>query len=75
MIAAMDDAESVEIEVNEIADHLIGQTHIGAPLRHRILIKVFSAEFAHMLNEHAIGIAKTEIHANPLTKVPSSASY
>ena len=71
----MDDAEPVEIEVDEIANHLIGQTHIGAPLRHCILIKVFCAEFAHMLNEHAIGIAKTKIHANPLTNVPSSATY
>ena len=73
MIAAVDDAESVEIEVHEIANHLIGQTHIGAPLRNRILVEIFSAEFAHMLDEHAIGLAKTEIHVNPLTTVPPSA--
>ena len=73
MIAAVDDAESVEIEVHEIANHLIGQTHIGAPLRNRILIEVFNAEFAHVLDEHAVGLAKTEIHVNPLTTVPPSA--
>ena len=66
MIAAVDDAESVEIEVHEIANHLIGQTHIGAPLRNRILIEVFNAEFAHVLDEHAVGLAKTEIHVKPL---------
>ena len=73
MIAAVNDAEPIEIEVHEIANHLIGQTHIGAPLRNRILIEIFSAEFAHVLDEHAVGLAKTEIHVNPLTTVPPSA--
>ena len=73
MIAAVDDAESVEIEVHEIANHLIGQTHIGAPLRNRILIEILNAEFADILDEHAVGFAKTEIHVNPLTTVPPSA--
>ena len=73
MIAAVNDAEPIEIEVHEIANHLIGQTHIGAPLRNRILIEILSAEFAHVLDEHAVGLAKTEIHVNPLTTVPQSA--
>lgn len=73
MIAAVDDAESIEIEVHKIANNLIGQTHVGAPLRNRILIEISSAEFAHVLDEHAVGLAKTEIHVNPLTNVPPSA--
>ncbi len=40
MIATMDDAKPIEIEVDERLHDLIGQAHIAAPLRNRLIIKV-----------------------------------
>ena len=62
MIATMDDAKPIEIEVDERLHDLIGQAHIAAPLRNRLIIKVILAKFAHLRNKHAIGIAQHEIH-------------
>ncbi len=40
MIATMDDAKPIEIEVDERLHDFIGQAHIAAPLRNRLIIKV-----------------------------------
>ena len=62
MVATMDNAKPIEIEVDECLHDLIGQAHISAPLRNRFFIKVILAKFAHLRNKHAIGIAQHEIH-------------
>ena len=62
VIATMDDAKPIEIEIDERLHDFIRQAHIAAPLRNRLFIKVILAKFAHLRNKHAIGIAQHEIH-------------
>ena len=62
MVATMNNAEAIEIEVHEITHHLVGQTGIVLPLANSLTCKMLLAEFAHRRNKLLVFRCEIEIH-------------
>ena len=59
MVATMNNAEAIEIEITH---HLVGQTGIVLPLANSLTCKMLLAEFAHRRNKLLVFRCEIEIH-------------